>query len=499
MAKKRATKKAKIRKVLSSAEGSKLAARTRRRGGRGTRISDVLEGAVTKTDAFRATATFSEFRKNLIYTGELEWDLNLRPVHGSRIQVVGDQHKGKTLFTYKMIGAVQRTCRQCFTPIITFVNEQTGEVAKTCLCGQCDPGRAIYLDIEKEFDPAWAAIWDVQLGGRLSMDDNSDDFEEVEDGLRVGPDSTFAICRVKSAEQAGEIVASLIRQSAVDIVALDSVAALLPQEMRDGKAQPAMLARAMTKFFSHVNGAQTDSWIEEGVDPTFLFTNQFRMDIGVMNARADNRKAAGGNAAGYSTMQAYRVNTRYNQSIDGGFKMEHIIADMNITMTKDKMGGETGRSAHARLFLRDYKQGKTTYYAGDSGENGKLYEIIKYLGEGDDTVGLAPDPRWFEKRKGKYVLLGREFTNVAGIHEFLGREDVRFMLRLPILATLTTSATARAHISTRNYMYSPFLQESDVIWELLDESKERVGKIDGRSQSAATQARVEEDDGLSDL
>jgi len=485
MAKKRASKKASTRKSLNPKEASKAAARTRRRSGRGARISDVLEGSVnTKSDSFRATAVFSEFRKNLIYTGQIEWDLNLRPVHGTRLQLSGDQHKGKSLFAYRMIGAVQRTCRQCFTPIIPFLNEETGEIAETCMCGQCDRGRAVLFDIEKDFDPAWAAVWGVLLGGRLSMEDEDDDFEEVEDGLRVSPDSTFAICRVKTAEQAGEILSSLIRQSALDIGVIDSVAAMLPKEMRDGKAQPAMLARAMGRVMSQLNAAQTDSWIEEGVDPTLLYTNQLRTDINTPNPRADNRVEAGGRAVGYSNMQTYRINTRYNEGIDGGFKREHIIADMNVTLKKDKTGGETGRQGSARLFLRDHKQGKTQYYAGDTTESAKLYEVIKYLGEGDSTTGRKPDPRWFEKAKGKYCMLGRSFSTVADIHGFLGREDVRFMLRLPILAQMTTSATARAHLSARNYMYSPFLPETDVIWELLHETKERVGKVDARAQVA---------------
>lgn len=131
---------------------------------------------------------------------------------------------------------------------------------KTSLClnliAQCQKngGVAAFIDAEHALDPIWAKTLGVDLDNLLiSQPDNG--------------------------EQALEITESLIRSGGVDILVVDSVAALVPRseiegEMGDAQmgVQARLMSQALRKLTSVVSKSKT----------IVIFTNQIRMKIGVM-------------------------------------------------------------------------------------------------------------------------------------------------------------------------------------------------------------------------
>ncbi len=131
---------------------------------------------------------------------------------------------------------------------------------KTTLClsiiaqAQKTGGVAAFVDAEHALDPAWAQTLGVKL----------------EDLLISQPDT---------GEQALEITEALIRSGGVDVVVIDSVAALVPRseiagEM--GEQQIGLQARLMSQALRKLTGVVSKS------KTTVIFTNQLRLKIGIM-------------------------------------------------------------------------------------------------------------------------------------------------------------------------------------------------------------------------
>ena len=131
---------------------------------------------------------------------------------------------------------------------------------KTTLCqhivaeAQKRGGTAAFVDMEHALDPVYAATCGV----------------DVENLLISQPDT---------GEQALEIAEALIRSGAVDIVVIDSVAALVPRaeiEGEMGDSHPGLQARLMSQALRKLSGAVKQS------NTALVFTNQLRVKIGVM-------------------------------------------------------------------------------------------------------------------------------------------------------------------------------------------------------------------------
>jgi recombination protein RecA len=131
---------------------------------------------------------------------------------------------------------------------------------KTTLCqhiiaeAQKMGGIAAFVDTEHALDPSYAAKCGVNL-----------------DDLYVSQPDT--------GEQALEIVEALVRSNAVDLVIVDSVAALVPRaeiEGEMGDAHVGLQARLMSQALRKLAGAVSKS------HTALIFTNQIRMKIGVM-------------------------------------------------------------------------------------------------------------------------------------------------------------------------------------------------------------------------
>src|SRR4030066_2112007 len=131
---------------------------------------------------------------------------------------------------------------------------------KTTVClsiiaeAQKSGGVAAFIDAEHAMDPAWARKIGVNL-----------------DDLLVSQPDT--------GEQALEIAEALIRSGGVDIVVIDSVAALVPRteiEGEMGEAQMGLQARLMSQALRKLTGAVSKS------KTTVIFTNQLRQKIGII-------------------------------------------------------------------------------------------------------------------------------------------------------------------------------------------------------------------------
>jgi recombination protein RecA len=115
-------------------------------------------------------------------------------------------------------------------------------------------GTAAFIDMEHALDPAYAALCGA----------------DVENLLISQPDT---------GEQALEIAEALIRSGAVDVVIVDSVAALVPRaeiEGEMGDSHPGLQARLMSQALRKLSGAVKQS------NTALVFTNQLREKIGVM-------------------------------------------------------------------------------------------------------------------------------------------------------------------------------------------------------------------------
>lgn len=114
-------------------------------------------------------------------------------------------------------------------------------------------GVAAFIDAEHALDPAWAKILGVKL----------------EDLLVSQPDT---------GEQALEITETLVRSGGIDLIVVDSVAALVPRaeiEGEMGESQMGLQARLMSQALRKLTGIVSKS------KTTIIFTNQLRQKIGV--------------------------------------------------------------------------------------------------------------------------------------------------------------------------------------------------------------------------
>ncbi|HEY5270949.1 MAG TPA: recombinase RecA, partial [Anaerolineales bacterium] len=147
-------------------------------------------------------------------------------------------------------------------------------------------GTAAYVDMEHALDPAYAAKCGVDI-----------------DNLLVSQPDT--------GEQALEITETLVRSGAVELVVIDSVAALVPRSEIEGDmgdAQMGAMARLMSQALRKLSGAINQT------KTSVVFTNQLRMKIGVMFGNPET--TTGGNALKFYA--SVRLDVRRIQSIKIG-------------------------------------------------------------------------------------------------------------------------------------------------------------------------------------
>jgi recombination protein RecA len=164
-------------------------------------------------------------------------------------------------------------------------------------------GVAAYIDVEHALDPKYMAACGVNL----------------EDLLISQPDT---------GEQALEICEALVRSGAVDIVVLDSVAALVPRAELEGDmgdSLPGMQARLMSQALRKLSGAISKS------RTAVVFINQLREKIGVMFGNPET--TTGGRALKFYA--SIRLDIRRIEAIKKG--TEVIGSRVRVKVVKNKV------------------------------------------------------------------------------------------------------------------------------------------------------------------
>ena len=166
-------------------------------------------------------------------------------------------------------------------------------------------GIAAFVDAEHALDPVYAK----NLG--VNIDD-------------------LWVSQPDSGEQALEITESLVRSGAVDIIVVDSVAALTPQKEIEGDmgdAQMGLQARLMSQALRKLTAIVGKS------NCIVIFINQIRMKIGVMFGNPET--TTGGQALKFYT--SVRLEIRRIESIDGKGDEEAVGNRVRVKIVKNKV------------------------------------------------------------------------------------------------------------------------------------------------------------------
>lgn len=222
----------------------------------------------------------------IIPTGSLMLDLALGIgglPKGRVVEIYGPESSGKTTLTLQAIAECQK-----------------------------QGGTAAFIDAEHALDPVYAAKLGVN----------------VDDLLLSQPDT---------GEQALEIADMLVRSGSIDIVVIDSVAALTPKaeiEGEMGDQLPGLQARLMSQALRKLTGNIKRS------NTLVVFINQLRMKIGVMMPGQSPETTTGGNALKFYA--SVRLDIRRIGAIKKG---DEIIGNQTkIKVVKNKLAPPSSRS-----------------------------------------------------------------------------------------------------------------------------------------------------------
>jgi recombination protein RecA len=246
--------------------------------------NDALQGALTQIEREFGKGTImrmgdegAQVKVNAIPTGALSLDLALGiggMPRGRIVEVFGPESSGKTTLVYHVLAQAQ------------------------ALGGVC-----AFIDAEHAMDPLYAREIGV----------------DIDELLVSQPDY---------GEQALEVCDMLVRSGAVDLVAIDSVAALTPRSELEGQMgdttvglQARMMSQAMRKLAGNLNRTQT----------LCLFTNQIREKVGVMFGSPETQP--GGRALKFYASQ--RLDIRRIETLKDG--TEAVGNRVRVKVVKNKV------------------------------------------------------------------------------------------------------------------------------------------------------------------
>ncbi|MEP7162188.1 MAG: recombinase RecA [Candidatus Moraniibacteriota bacterium] len=249
-----------------------------------------------------------------ISTGSLSLDIALGiggVPRGRVIEIYGPESSGKTTLTLHIIA-----------------NAQKGG------------GVAAFIDAEHALDPEYAK--------RLGVN--------INDLLISQPDS---------GEQALDIVETLVRSNAVDVIVVDSVAALVPRAEIEGEMgdthvgrQARLMSQALRKLTAIIARSRV----------SVIFINQLRMKIGVMFGNPET--TTGGQALKFYS--SVRIEVRRSAQVKKG---EEVVGNqVNVKIVKNKVAAPFRTTS----FFIMYNEGIS--WVDDIIDTGLKYEIVKKTG-----------------------------------------------------------------------------------------------------------------------
>lgn len=245
--------------------------------------SEALQAALSSIEkqfgkgAIMTLADTSHYKIDAISTGSFSLDLALGIgglPRGRVIEIYGPESSGKTTLAISTVAQAQKSGGNC-----------------------------AFIDAEHAFDPEYAKNLGVDLDNLLiSQPDNG--------------------------EQALEICETLVRSNALDVVVVDSVAALVPRAEIEGDMGDSMMgvqARLMSQALRKLTGVVSKS------KTALIFINQIRMKIGVMFGNPET--TTGGNALKFYS--SVRLDIRRKATLKRG--EENVGNNVQVKVVKNKV------------------------------------------------------------------------------------------------------------------------------------------------------------------
>ena len=265
----------------------------------------------------------------VVSTGSLGLDLALGIgglPRGRVVEIYGPESSGKTTLTLSVIAQMQKL-----------------------------GGTAAFIDAEHALDPQYA--------GKLGVDV-----------------SQLLISQPDNGEQALEIADMLVRSSSVDVVVIDSVAALVPKAEIEGEMgepqmglQARLMSQALRKLTANIKRSNT----------LVIFINQIRMKIGVMFGNPET--TTGGNALKFYA--SVRIDIRRIGAIKKG--EEVVGSETRAKVVKNKVAPPFRQAEFDILY------GEGISREGEIVELGTLHRVVEKTGAwytyGKDRIGQGKD------------------------------------------------------------------------------------------------------------
>ena len=265
----------------------------------------------------------------VVSTGSLGLDIALGIgglPRGRVVEIYGPESSGKTTLALQVIAEMQKL-----------------------------GGTAAFIDAEHALDPTYAQKLDVNLDELL-------------------------ISQPDTGEQALEIADMLVRSASVDVIVIDSVAALVPKAEIEGEMgdslpglQARLMSQALRKLTANINRTNT----------LVIFINQIRMKIGVMFGSPET--TTGGNALKFYA--SVRLDIR---RIGGIKKGDEVIGnETRVKVVKNKV------APPFREAIFDILYGEGTSREGEIVELGVIHKLVEKSGSwyayGGDKIGQGKD------------------------------------------------------------------------------------------------------------
>lgn len=260
-----------------------------------------------------------------IPTGSLSLDIALGVMglpRGRVIEIYGPESSGKTTLALSVVASAQK-----------------------------GGGTAAFIDAEHALDPEYAEKLGVKLDELL-------------------------ISQPDTGEQALEICETLVRSNALDVIVVDSVAALVPRAEIEGEMGDSMMgvqARLMSQALRKLTGAISKS------KTMVIFINQIRMKIGVMFGNPET--TTGGNALKFYS--SVRLDIRRKEAIKDG---DEVIGNhVGVKVVKNKV------AAPFRTAEFDIMYAKGIDHEGELVDLGVKYDLVQKAGAwftaGEEKLG----------------------------------------------------------------------------------------------------------------
>lgn len=271
-------------KASSTPSAAAVAAAAAIAAGPGTEKEKALQAAMSQIDRkygkgsiMKLGEASSRLSIDVIPTGAISLDIALGVggvPRGRVVEIYGPESSGKTTLAQHIVAQAQKA-----------------------------GGVAAFIDAEHAFDPAYAARCGVNV-------------------------DTLLVSQPDFGEQALEICETLVRSNAVDIIVIDSVAALVPRaeiEGDMGDSLPGLQARLMSQALRKLSGAISKS------KAVVIFINQLRMKIGVMFGSPET--TTGGQALKFYA--SVRLDIRRIETLKSG--TDPIGSRVRVKVVKNKV------------------------------------------------------------------------------------------------------------------------------------------------------------------